>query len=185
MGEQFGDAIGQTERRSVPEEILDATCGGRTMWLPGNKDHDNTLYVDRREEEPGFHGQEGRTYGVDPDEIEDFRDLPYADEQFSLVVFDPPHVIRDGGMEDLSGYVQKKYGALHAETWQNDLRRGFEELWRVLTSGGCLIFKFADNAADFDEVIDLAPVKPLFGTITRQGGDVENRWFVFHKEGDQ
>ncbi|AFH21870.1 putative methyltransferase [environmental Halophage eHP-11] len=157
----------------------------RTIWTEDNKDRDDTLYVDKREREPGFAGQEGRTYGVDPDEIQDFRDLEYDDETFNLVVFDPPHVIKDGGMESLSGYIEKNYGALCAETWQSDIRAGFEELWRVLAPGGTLAFKFADNAADWGEVLDLAPVEPLFGTTNKQRNGVETRWFLFYKEEQQ
>lgn len=168
-------------RETVEEDILDATCGGRSIWLPGNKQNENTLYIDQREREPGFTGQEGRTFSVEPDEVQDFRDLPYDDESFSLVVFDPPHLIRKDGMEQLTGYITKSYGALHAETWQSDLRRGFEELWRVLKPAGTLVFKFADNDVDFRDVIDLAPVDPLFGTTTKKNSKVENRWFVFHK----
>lgn len=163
------------------ENVLDATCGGRSIWHPENKDRDDTLYIDKRQEEPGFHGQEGRTYGVQPDEVEDFRDLPYDDASFKLVVFDRPHVTRENGMEDLSGHVVKKYGALHAETWQNDIEQGFEELFRVLEEGGTLVFKFADNAVDFNEVLSLAPVPPLFGTMTKKSSSCENRFFVFQK----
>jgi len=166
---------------SDDELILDATCGGRTIWHRENKHRDDTLYIDRREEPPGFHGQDGRTYGVDPDETQDFRDLPYDDESFNVVVFDPPHVIKDGGMEALAGHVQKKYGALEAETWQSDLRDGFEELWRVLAPGGSLAFKFADNAAEWDEILALAPTEPLFGTTYKQRTGVETRWFLFYK----
>lgn len=164
----------------LEETILDATCGGRTMWTDGNKDRDDTLYIDRREEEPGFHGQEGRTYAVEPDERQDFRDLPYPDGSFELVVFDPPHVTRQDGMEHLSGQVLKKYGALHAETWQSDLKQGFRELFRVLEDGGTLVFKFHDQSVNFQKVLQLAPKEPLFGTTTKKN-NTETRFFVFHK----
>jgi SAM-dependent methyltransferase len=165
-----------------PEGILDATCGGRSIWLPEQKDHDNALYIDRREREPGFLEQDGRTYSIEPDEIQDFRDLPYSDEEFNLIVFDPPHKVHSDGMKDLDGIMDKAYGALHAETWQSDLRDGFEELFRVLSPGGTLIFKFADGARDFDEVISLAPIEPLFGTTTTQRETSETRFYVFHKD---
>jgi len=185
MGKQDTDARpsgAMQHRQQVEESILDATCGGRSILLPGQKEHDQTLYVDNRELEST--GQEGRTYSVQPDEIQDFRDLEYADEQFDLVVFDPPHVIRPNGQEDLKGYVTKAYGALHAETWRRDLRLGFKELFRTLKTGGVLVFKFADNAVDFDEVLKLAPEEPLFGTTSKKN-NVETRWFVFYKEGSR
>lgn len=165
----------------MKEEILDPTCGGKSIWHPENKDREDTLFIDRRREESGFHGQEGRTYGVQPDEVEDFRDLPYEDESFNLIVFDPPHVVKEDGMEKLTGHVIKKYGALHAETWQHDLEKGFEELFRVLKTGGTLVFKFADNDVDFNKVLSLAPEPPLFGTMTKKTSKCENRWFVFYK----
>jgi len=113
--------------------------------------------------------------------VQDFRDLPYADEEFNLVVFDPPHLMREDGMKQLTGYITKSYGTLNAETWQSDIAAGFDELWRVLRPGGSLVFKFADNAVDFQDVLSLAPRDPLFGTTTKKHDRTENRWFVFYK----
>ena len=84
-------------------------------------------------------------------------------------------------METLTGVMTKKYGCLHAETWQDDFRRGFNELLRVLSPGGTLIFKFADTDTDFSTVLKLAPEEPLFGTTTKNKKNHETRWFVFYK----
>lgn len=157
----------------MDKKILDATCGGRSIWHPDNKDRDDTLYIDSRKREPGF--IEGREdYAVEPDEVQDFRDLPYPDESFNLVVFDPPHEVRKDGMKHLSGWMTKKYGALHAETWQSDIKKGFEELFRVLKPNGVLVFKFSDRHVDFKEVLDLSPRPPLFGTMSNRNGKRRN-----------
>jgi len=160
--------------------ILDATCGGRSIWLDEHKANDNTIYVDRRQEEPGFHGHEGRTDGVNPDLLADNRRLPFESDTFDLAVFDPPHVLREDGMKQLSGIVIKRYGALKAETWQDDLNRAVCELFRVLTETGTLIFKFADVEIDWGNVIDTLPVDPLFGTKTKRSSNHETRWFTLH-----
>jgi SAM-dependent methyltransferase len=184
--DQHAEAMAAVAEEKNPEDtvILDATCGGRSIWHEDNKDREDTLYIDIREQDDPEHiemGQDrGRTYTVEPDDVQDFRDLPYPDESFHLIVWDPPHVMRANGMQQLNGIMVRKYGALHAETWQADLRKGFEELWRVLKPNGTLCFKFADDAADFEEVLDLFPVTPLFGTTTNQHR-TDTRWFVFHK----
>lgn len=67
--------------------ILDACCGSRMMWF--NKTNPDVVYMDIREEE--FVACDGRKVKIHPDLIADFRRMPFDDESFKLVVFDPPH----------------------------------------------------------------------------------------------
>jgi hypothetical protein len=160
--------------------VLDATCGGRTMWTEDNKDRGDVLYTDCRQEEPGFHGQEGRTYSVDPDVVTDVRRLPFSPGTFDLAVYDPPHMVREDGMKQLSGNVIKKYGALRAETWQSDIHDAVTELFRVLSDAGTLVFKFADVDTSWDDVLSALPVDPLFGTTSKKKTTHQTRWFTLH-----
>lgn len=157
--------------------VLDATAGGKQMWLPEHKDADNVVFADRRavhelEHQPGW--------SCDPDVRCDARDLPFADNSFSLVAFDPPHRVTDGGMEQLSGVIEQKYGALTAETWQADLRAAFSELWRVLEPAGTLTLKWADVHKSHDTVLGELPETPLYGVTTEKDRAV-TKWWVFHK----
>ena len=90
---------------------------------------------------------------VQPDMIHDFRDMPYADESFCHVVFDPPHV-RNISMKSVTGF---SYGSLDKETWQDDLRLGFAECFRVLKQNGTLIFKWNEVDIPLREILALTP----------------------------
>lgn len=39
---------------------------------------------------------DGRAFEVKPDVVADFRNIPFKDDTFNLVVFDPPHLIKVG-----------------------------------------------------------------------------------------
>src|SRR5690242_2325814 len=100
-------------------EILDACCGGRMWWW--DKAHPLAVYMDSREAPRGSVDVRPN-FEVAPDVLGDFRDMPFEDESFRLVVFDPPHLVRT---EPSTSYLRTKYGALTHEGEQDDLRRGF------------------------------------------------------------
>lgn len=158
-------------------EILDATAGGRHMWHEESKDNDRTVYVDRRVVESLNH-QPG--WSCQPDVQADIRDLPFADQSFCLIAYDPPHRVTDGGMEQISGVVEQKYGALRSDTWRRDLRESFDELWRVLRPGGTLTFKWADVHKSHDKVIEQLGQYPLYGVTTEKKRAL-TKWWVFQK----
>lgn len=111
--------------------ILDVTCGCRSIWFDKNEPH--TTYCDCRSEyfesDYGSH----RVIDISPDVIADFRDLPFEDGTFNLVVADPPHIKKRHPTE--TGWMVKKYGQLY-DGWEQVLHDGFQEWMRVLKVGG-------------------------------------------------
>lgn len=152
--------------------ILDACCGGRCFWF--NKRHPNTLYVDNRRRERG-HSKDRPNHSIDPDFFADFRDLPFPDKRFKLVVFDPPHMI---GNPD-GCIMTKKYGFLNKSSWKSDIKKGFDECLRVLEDYGILIFKWSEISIKKKEVLDVFGVDPLFGHSSRSRAAAH--WFCFMK----
>lgn len=136
--------------------ILDASCAGRHIWF--DKDREDTIYVDRRVLPEGTIPVRPR-WNVTPDVCADFTALPFRDEIFDLVVFDPPHIIRDTPSKS---FLRTKYGELNSNSWALVLRGGFDECWRVLRRPGTLHFKWAKSNRTLSEVLALFPVRPLF-----------------------
>ncbi|HGW8344694.1 TPA: class I SAM-dependent methyltransferase, partial [Acinetobacter baumannii] len=104
----------------------------------------------------------------------DFRDMPFKDGQFTLVVFDPPHLVKAGKQS----WLAAKYGKL-SEDWREDIRKGFAECFRVLTNGGVLIFKWNETQIKVSELLELTDQKPLFGHIS--GKRSNTHWITFMK----
>lgn len=111
---------------------------------------------------------------IAPDQEMDFRDMPFPDSSFSLVVFDPPHLIRNGR----KGWLALKYGKL-GENWRDDIAAGFAECFRVLSPNGTLIFKWNEHEVKVSELLKLTDQKPLFGN--RCGKTAKSHWLVFMK----
>lgn len=161
------------------KKILDATCGSRTIWF--NKKHPAAVYMDKRvaSETGVWHstapsGQSERTLEVAPDIVADFTAIPFPDNTFALVVFDPPHLIRGGE----NAWLVKKYGKLD-ETWPQMLHDGFNECMRVLKPDGVLVFKWSETQIPAEDVWRAIGRKPLFGH--HSGKRSLTFWGVFMK----
>lgn len=171
--------INMTDQLATKEmlpPVLDACCGPRMMWF--DRQDARALFIDKRREtfpiDMGTPGTIGRApIVIDPDEIADFAALPFPDESFHLVVFDPPHIER----KEALGFLTKKYGILTGD-WREMLRRGFAECFRVLKPNGTLVFKWTELKRPVSEILELTPEKPLFGHKTNK----TTAWCVFMKD---
>lgn len=158
--------------------ILDPCCGSRMWWF--DKSNPAVVFGDVRRETVTVtdrsHGKvDGvRTLSIDPDVDLDFRSLPFADESFRLVAFDPPHLVRAGKRS----WLAAKYGKL-GQNWREDLKAGFAECFRVLKPEGVLVFKWNETQVKVREVLELSPVAPLFGNVS--GKKAGTHWIVFMK----
>jgi hypothetical protein len=63
--------------------VLDATAGNRMMWKCKNPPH--TIFLDKE-----------KNLAIPPDIIADNRKLPFRDNVFECVLFDPPHSFKRG-----------------------------------------------------------------------------------------
>lgn len=157
--------------------VLDACCGSRMMWF--NKADPRAIFGDQRSETltvtDRTHRSDGtRTLRIEPDTLMDFRAIPFADNSFKLVAFDPPHLERAGP----KSWLAAKYGKLSLD-WRNDLTVGFAECFRVLEPHGVLVFKWNETQVKLAEVLKLTPHAPLFGQVSGRSG--MTHWLVFMK----
>ena len=149
---------------------LDVACGTRSFYF--DKQDDRVLKCDAHPRR--FTLRDGRTLEVAPDMVADFRELPFPDESFNLVIFDPPHLIGERGWK--SDY----YGSLNSHTWSEDLTKGFSECLRVLKPHGVLVFKWYEYHIPLKDVLALCPAKPIIGD--RRPKASKTHWVLFMKE---
>lgn len=160
------------------KKILDATCGSRSIWF--NKNHPDALYMDKRSESyvrscKSGDGKSERHLIVDPDVQADSTDMPFEDNTFYLVVFDPPHL----QSQSETSWLYHYYGKLD-ENWEQTLHDGFAECMRVLKPNGVLIFKWSEYEIPAAEVWKAIGQKPLFGH--HSGKNSKTFWGCFMKE---
>lgn len=146
------------------------------FWF--DKQNPDVLFIDKRSEtvEAKDIGSKSgiRTIEVNPDLVADFTEMPFDNESFYMVVFDPPHLKTLGQ----NSWMAKKYGRL-AVDWQFMIQKGFNECMRVLKTNGTLIFKWNESEIMASEVLKLIPYKPLFGHTT--GRQSKTIWMAFIK----
>ena len=150
--------------------ILDACCGAKMFYF--NKNNPNVLFMDKRQVDTFL--CDGRKFEIKPDVIGDFTNMAFTDESFNLVVFDPPHLHKVGD----NSWLAIKYGKL-SENWCAELKRGFDECWRVLKKGGTLLFKWNETDIPVKEIINLFSEEPLLYNKRDK-----THWIVYFKEQD-
>ena len=163
--------------RVILPPVLDVCCGAKMMWF--DKHDKRAIYHDKRFEEyeitPNAAYPNGTTLKIEPDIQGDFTELQFKDESFLHIVFDPPHLKEINNPDSV---IRKTYGQLFTG-WEEHLRLGFEECFRVLKPGGTLVFKWCESEIPLSKILSLTKEKPLYG----QRGGTKNRthWVVFLK----
>ena len=174
------DAMAAFSPATGSASVVDVCCGSRMFWF--DRKDSRAIFADKRCEThvlPDVSSRGGsRTLEVNPDVIADFTSLPWPDNRFALVVFDPPHLVRAGK----KGWQAKKYGKLEGD-WKEMLRLGFAECFRVLRPEGTLIFKWNEHEVPVSQILALTPERPLVGQ--RCGKTAKTHWMVFMKPNDQ
>lgn len=150
-------------------QILDACCGSRMFWW--EKDRKDVIFQDNRCLETTL--SDDRQLSISPSHLGDFRRMDFSDNTFDLIVFDPPHLVEAGK----NSWLAQKYGVLGKDSWQEDLKAGFEECLRVLKPSGTLIVKWCEEQIKTKEFLAAIGRKPLFGDKR-----AKTRWMVFVKE---
>lgn len=151
--------------------IIDVCCGSKMFWF--DKQNPNVEFCDNRV--VGKHEYyEKRYLEVAPDTVCDFTNLPFEDNSFKLVVFDPPHLTWAGD----TSWIKLKYGCLPKD-WKPLIYDGFNECMRVLDDYGTLVFKWSEVQIPLSEIIKAIETRPLFGH--RSGKHNNTHWLCFMK----
>lgn len=147
------------------------------FWF--DKNNPNVLFCDIRSGKTNYKDKDKvREVNIDPDLRIDFTKMPFEDNSFHLVVFDPPHFLKLGQ----KSWMAKKYGVL-LPTWELDIKEGFNECMRVLKPNGTLIFKWNCKQITLNKVLEVIGVQPLFGHTTGKHG--RTIWMAFMKFKDE
>lgn len=155
--------------------VLDVCCGSKMFWF--DKNDPRCIFMDLRKERHilvDANRKNRKVCDVNPGIIGSYENLPFMDETFHMVIFDPPHLSRCGP----NGWMRKKYGRLGAG-WESSIANGFSECFRVLKQYGTLVFKWNSTQIPVSKILKLTPVVPLVGN--KCGKSAKTHWMVFIK----
>jgi len=136
--------------------ILDATAGNRTMWEC--KNNPNVIYLDME-----------KRLEIKPTIFADHRQLPFKDEVFDTIFYDPPHYwgnavhyfsfpnreLRQTVFPDTSG-IPTYYGWDKYKTKSGLIKSIYQaqkEFWRVLKKDGLLWLKWNELAIELRKIL--------------------------------
>ena len=153
--------------------ILDPCCASRMFYF--DKQNPDVLFCDIRHGVDKLMDSGRKRLVIEPDMVADVTSLPFDDESFSLVIFDPPHLVGSH-----AGIMKEYYGSLASVPAAREfLRQGFSECWRVLKPNGTLVFKWFEHKLPLKEILELAPCAPVCGN--KRPGKDKTHWLVFFK----
>ena len=155
----------------MEKRVIDVACGSKMFWF--DKHNPDVEFCDKRVV-PYHEYYPHRCIEISPDTVCDFTALPFENETYYLVVFDPPHLTHAGD----SSWMALKYGCLK-EGWKEMLHQGFSECFRVLKQNGVLVFKWSEAQIPLRDILPLCPYPPLFGN--RSGKNNNTHWLCFIK----
>ena len=162
-------------------KILDATAGYKGIWY--QKDPPFVTFMDKRKETVDTRSENNlknsRRYKINPDVVSEWKDAPFPDGYFDIIIFDPPHLVLERGKKLSS--MAKAYSCLYKDNWKQELGGGIKKLFDILKPDGIFIFKWCENSIKVQDVLKLFPYKPLFGSNTKSKGHTANFWIVFIK----
>ena len=162
-------------------KILDATCGFKGIWY--QKNHPFVTFMDMRKGTVGCTKntkiKNKRHKYLEPDVVSEWKDAPFPDNSFDMIIFDPPHLLKNKDSSDTN--LSLCYGRLDKNNYKTVLKEGMAKLFRILKPEGVFILKWCENSDKVDEIIKLAPYPPLFGSNTKSKGHTQNFWILFIK----
>lgn len=163
-------------------KILDATCGVRSIWY--QKNHPFVTYMDIRKvnnkQQTFYKLKDRRLIRINPDLICDWQQLPFKNDSFDVVLFDPPHIVRSKRRMEKSKHVfMEKYGYIYLEEFPLIIKRSLKELFRVLKTEGIFILKWNECDISVKHILKLFPYKPLFGDKLERKNNTY--WILFIK----